>query len=44
MTNFGGGGTCYIFYVTFDKDGVKTPFVTVTPWPIWSSFDGINQY
>ena len=44
VTNFGGGGTCYIFYVTFDKDGVKTPFVTVTPWPIWSSFDGINVY
>ena len=34
--------TCYVFYVTFDKDGVKTPFVTVTPWPVWSSFDGIN--
>jgi hypothetical protein len=44
VTNFGGGGTCYIFYVTFNKDGVETPFVTVTPWPIWSNFDGINQY
>ena len=44
VTNFGGGGTCYIFYVTFEKDGVKTPFVTVTPWPIWSSFDGITFF
>ncbi len=22
----------------------ETPFVTVTPWPIWSSFDGITQF
>ena len=44
VTNFGGGGSCYIFYVTFEKDGVKTPFTTVTPWPIWSSFDGIAVY
>lgn len=44
VTNFGGGGSCYIFYVTFDKDGVKTPFTTVTPWPVWSSFDGIAAY
>jgi len=28
---------CYIFYVTFDKDGVKTPFVVPTPWPVSTS-------
>lgn len=44
VTNFGGDGSCYIFYVTFDKDGVKTPFTTVTPWPVWINFDGINTY
>ena len=22
---------------------MKTPFVTVTPWPVWSSFDGVTQ-
>ena len=38
-----GLGACYIFYVTFDKDGVKTPFVTVSPWPVWSSFDDVTQ-
>jgi hypothetical protein len=41
VTNFGGGGSCYIFYVTFEKDGVKTPFTTITPFPVYSSFDGI---
>ncbi len=37
----GSTGTCYIFYVTFVKDGVETKFTTVALWPIWSSFDGI---
>ena len=29
-----GFDACYIFYVTFNKDGVETKFVTVTPWPM----------
>jgi hypothetical protein len=35
---FNAIGMCQIFYVTFDKDGVKTPFVAVGNWPIWTSF------
>ena len=30
QANVDAYGSCYIFYVTFDKDGVKTPFTTVT--------------
>ena len=33
-------GFCSVFYVTFDKDGVKTPFTTVVVPSAWSSFDG----
>jgi hypothetical protein len=35
--------TCYVFYVTFSKDGVNTQFTTVTAWPMWSGFDPTNQ-
>jgi hypothetical protein len=32
------GGSCYIYYVTFNRDGTRTSFVSVQGAPIWSSF------
>src|SRR6185436_1076168 len=37
-----GLAACYLIYVTFTKDGVPSSFVINQPWPVWSSFDGIN--
>jgi hypothetical protein len=32
------GGTCLLYYVTFDRDGTRSSFVSPQAVPIWSSF------
>jgi hypothetical protein len=33
-----GINTCYIMYLTFDRDGALTQFTVPTAWPVWSGF------
>jgi hypothetical protein len=37
-----GLGSCYLFYATFNKDGVESKFVSPQPLPVWSSFDAAS--
>src|SRR2546426_74903 len=38
-----GIGACYDIFLTFDKNGAKTPFEVLADWPVWTNFDGVTS-